>query len=402
MTNSFSFQSSIMYEQEFQGDVLYMMLYAVVAVLNLVAGCYLLFRRGNAIAPDITSPIRLRRWTGVFFTAMTLSHLWYMPSIYLTSSEDKMLCYDIGGMLDCMTTFPLAIVILFTMLQDRRRPLWLAFVMVIPLVVILALNLGTHGEVLLPMFHAYLLLLAIGITIYMIHEVRRYGCWLRDNYADLEHKEVWQSFVVLAVMLLGFGIYSFEIGGLANKYIVQVNNIILICYLLWRVESLSDLSISQQQSISAGLSAPSSCNNIGPLLQMHCIDTQLYLQHDLSLIQLAKAIGTNRTYLSQYFSNQNITYNAYINHLRINHFIRLYHKAVAAQRFFTAQQLALESGYHSYRTFSEAFKRQTGQSVTVWMKAANKQEQSQTYLDSAERKLTSPEDKAENEGLRKS
>ena len=391
-----------MYEQEFQGDVLYMMLYAVVAVLNLVASCYLLFRRGNAIAPDITSPIRLRRWTGVFFTAMTLSHLWYMPSIYLTSSEDKMLCYDIGGMLDCMTTFPLAIVILITMLQDRRRPLWLAFVMVIPLVVILALNLGTHSEVLLPMFHAYLLLLAIGITIYMLREVRRYGCWLRDNYADLEHKEVWQSFVVLAVMLLGFGIYSFEIGGLANKYIVQVNNIILICYLLWRVESLSDLSISQQQSISAGLSAPSSCNNIGPLLQMHCIDTQLYLQHDLSLIQLAKAIGTNRTYLSQYFSNQNITYNAYINHLRINHFIRLYHKAVAAQRFFTAQQLALESGYHSYRTFSEAFKRQTGQSVTVWMKAANKQEQSQTYLDSAERKLTSPEGKAENEGLRKS
>ena len=379
-----------------------MMLYAVVAVLNLVASCYLLFRRGNAIAPDITSPIRLRRWTGVFFTAMTLSHLWYMPSIYLTSSEDKMLCYDIGGMLDCMTTFPLAIVILITMLQDRRRPLWLAFVMVIPLVVILALNLGTHSEVLLPMFHAYLLLLAIGITIYMLREVRRYGCWLRDNYADLEHKEVWQSFVVLAVMLLGFGIYSFEIGGLANKYIVQVNNIILICYLLWRVESLSDLSISQQQSISAGLSAPSSCNNIGPLLQMHCIDTQLYLQHDLSLIQLAKAIGTNRTYLSQYFSNQNITYNAYINHLRINHFIRLYHKAVAAQRFFTAQQLALESGYHSYRTFSEAFKRQTGQSVTVWMKAANKQEQSQTYLDSAERKLTSPEGKAENEGLRKS
>ena len=398
----FCISNSVMYEQEFQGDILYMMLYAVVAALNLVACCYLLFRRANAIAPNVTPPVRLRRWTAAFFAFMTLSHLWYMPSIYLTSSEDKMLCYDIGGMLDCMTTFPLAIVILFTMLQDRRRPLWLAFVMVIPLVVLLALNLGTHDEAFLPMFHAYLFLLAIGLTIYMIHEVRRYGCWLRDNYADLEHKEVWQSFVVLAVMLLGFGIYSFEIGGLANKYIVQVNNIILICYLLWRVESLSDLSISQQQSISAGLSAPSSCNNIGPLLQMHCIDTQLYLQHDLSLIQLAKAIGTNRTYLSQYFSNQNITYNAYINHLRINHFIRLYHKAVAAQRFFTAQQLALESGYHSYRTFSEAFKRQTGQSVTVWMKAANKQEQSQTYLDSAERKLTSPEGKAENEGLRKS
>jgi len=62
-----------MYEQEFQGDVFYMMLYAVVTVLNLVASFYLLFRRGNAIAPGIKSPVRLRRWTGVFFAAMFLS-----------------------------------------------------------------------------------------------------------------------------------------------------------------------------------------------------------------------------------------------------------------------------------------------------------------------------------------
>lgn len=31
--------------------------------------------------------------------------------------------------------------------------------------------------------------------------------------------------------------------------------------------------------------------------------------------------------------------------------------------------LALESDYRSYNTFREAFKRKTGQSVTVWMKA---------------------------------
>ena len=374
-----------MYEQEFQGDIAYMMLYAIVAALNLVAGCYLLFRRGNAFASDITSPIRLRRWTGVFFTAMTLSHLWYMPSIYLTSSEDKMLCYDIGGMLDCMTTFPLAIVILLTILQDRRRPLWLAFVMVIPLVVLLALNLGTHDEAFLPMFHAYLLLLAIGLTIYMIHEVRRYGCWLRDNYADLEHKEIWQSFVVLAVILLGFGIYSFEIGGLANKYIVQVNNIILIGYLLWRVETLSDLSISQLQDLPTETEADSLTiqtdiaededntlslsmrHNIEPLLKQYCEESRLYLQHDINISRLAREIGINRLYLSQYFSSQGMNYNAYINNLRIHHFISLYHEAVAAHRPVIAQQLAFESGYQSYNTFRDAFKRKTGQSVTTWM-----------------------------------
>ena len=68
------------------------------------------------------------------------------------------------------------------------------------------------------------------------------------------------------------------------------------------------------------------------------------------------------------FSSQDTNYNTYINHLRINHFIRLYNKAVVDLRNFTAQELALESGFRSYRTFSEAFKRQTGLSVTAWMK----------------------------------
>ena len=113
-----------MYEQEFLGDVLYMMLYAVVAALNWVACCYLWFRQGNAFAADVTPPIRLRRWTAAFFAANTLCHLWYLPSYVLASSDDRVLCYNIAGLLDFMTVIPLTIVILFTMLQDRRRPLW--------------------------------------------------------------------------------------------------------------------------------------------------------------------------------------------------------------------------------------------------------------------------------------
>jgi hypothetical protein len=40
----------------------------------------------------------------------------------------------------------------------------------------------------------------------MVRALRLYGRWLRDNYADLEHKEVWQSFTVLGIFLLMFGI----------------------------------------------------------------------------------------------------------------------------------------------------------------------------------------------------
>ena len=109
-------------------------------------------------------------------------------------------------------------------------------------------------------------------------------------------------------------------------------------------------------------------NNIGPLLKQHCEEPQLYLQHDISLSQLAQIIGTNRLYLSQHFSSQGTTYNAYINGLRIQHFISLYREATASHQLITAQQLAHQSGFRSYNTFSVAFKKIMGTTATEWMR----------------------------------
>ncbi len=363
-----------MYDQIRQ-DTLYFMLYAVVTAMSMLACCNLLFRRGNAFAPDITTPARLRRWTAAFFAAFALSHVWYMLFFFLSSSEDIMIADQIGGILDSMTVFPLMIVVLFTMLQDRRRPLWPVAVMFAPLVVGNVWCVAVRSYALLPMLYLYFLLMCIGLVIYIVCALRQYGRWLRDNYADLEHKEVWQSFVVLAIIMLIFAIYVFTGKGPAYLYAMLVINAALICYLPWRVETLSDLTIQfapaeteadDYQSSTKGLSQ-ANLDNIGALLQQHCIDTQLYLQHDLTVIQLAKAIGTNRFYLSQYFSNQGTTYNDYINGLRINHFMSLYGKAVTANRPFTAQQLASESGYRSYNTFRNAFKQRMGQNVREWM-----------------------------------
>ena len=338
-----------------------------------IACVYLLVRRGNAFAPDVVTPLRLRRWTAAFFGALAMGHLWYLPAVMVTSSEAVMLCMLIGGLLDCILVVPLVIIMLLCMLQDRKRPLWPAFVAVAPLVILMAVSVVNRSYALVPWLNVYLLLLGVGLTIYMVRAVRQYGRWLRDNYADLENKEVWQSFVVLAVVVLVFGIYASGVGGPAYEYIIQVCGILLICYLLWRVETLSDLSISQPLAVAVGEKATSeksttATDDIGALLQLYCVDTKLYLQHDLTVTQLAQAIGTNRFYLGQYFSRQDATYNAYINTLRINHFLRLYREAVDAQRTFTAQQLANDSGYRSYSTFSLAFKQRMGQSVTAWMR----------------------------------
>ena len=145
----------------------------------------------------------------------------------------------------------------------------------------------------------------------------------------------------------------------------------LTCFLVWRVETLSELtsenSENSENSEASELSEHS--DDFGEQLQRHCIDSKLYLQHDLTAADLARAVGTNHTYLSRYFSRQGLTYNAYINGLRIRHFVSLYREAVANRRNVTIQQLALDSGYRSYSTFSLAFRQRMGQSVTAWAKA---------------------------------
>ena len=97
------------------------------------------------------------------------------------------------------------------MLQDRRRPLWPVALLIAPLIAGMALGIFSRSDAFMPILRIYFLLLSIGAMLYMVREVRRYGRWLRDNYADLEHKEVWQSFVVLAVI---FVVCDFYVSGL--------------------------------------------------------------------------------------------------------------------------------------------------------------------------------------------
>ena len=184
----------------------------------------------------------------------------------------------------------------------------------------------------------------------MVRANRQYGRWLRDNYADLEHKEVWQGFVVLAIYLLVYAVYLLDVGEQIYEYAMEVIVIVLICYLLWRVETLSDLSISEGTTKNVSTLVGLPAKNIGLLLKQHCEGQQLYLQYNISLPQLA-----------------GMTYNAYINGLRIQHFIKLYHEADATHQTISVRQLAHQSGFRSYSTFNAAFKQSMGMTATEWM-----------------------------------
>ena len=349
--------------------------YGGTALMALIACIYLCLRRGNAFAVDVTPPMQLRRWAAAFFALAFLSHVWWLLFYIYSNNYNSVACLVVA-VIDYLGLLVSIAGTLFAMLQDRKRPIWPVGVAMIPYAVLLTMNVVFPDHHFLYIAIIYLMMVFVLFSVYMVYAVRQYRHWLRDNYADLEHKEVWASHVLIIAILLLFTFGEVEGISLTISFLVQFLELPLFWFLLWRVETMPQLQVvaveqepieraQQPQQPQQSLVIPS---NIEQLLEEHCVAAQLYLQHDLTLIQLAQTIGTNRFYLSQYFSRQGITYNAYINDLRINHFMSLYREAAAAQKPISAQQLARESGYRSYSTFSLAFKQRTGQSVTAWMR----------------------------------
>ena len=367
--------------EQVSAEVLFFfILYGITGVVPLIAALYLLLRRGNAFAPDVTPPLRLRRWAAAFFAVATLAHVWWML-FYFYSSDLHSASYLVLAMVDCVLLFATFAGMLLAMLQDRRRPVWPALVAVIPFVAFAGAYIVYPNSLLEQITVAYLVLLSLVFTAYMIFAIRQYGRWLNDNYADLENKKVWLCQAVALVCMLLFILYVL-VADIVLMYFLHVIELVLFSLLLWRVETLPLLGSTSTEETST-VSEPETSNLSSPpsppiinidlvqieqLLAKHCVDTQLYLQHDLTLQQLAQAVGTNRSYLSQYFSRQSITYNTYINNLRINHFICRYQELAAAGQPVVAQELAQESGFRSYSTFGRAFMQRMGQSVTAWMR----------------------------------
>jgi len=382
-----------MYQQEGLQDYVYMTLYVIVTITAILSSLYLLRKR-----PDQTkgakSPLSLRRWAAAFLIAAAMSHIWWPVIGNVVLNDDIFMRNALNIGLDTITLVPLMMATLLRMLQDRKRPIWPAFVAVVPAAA-LCFGMGVVGrnadyEWLLS---DYILFVAVGFVVYMTFAVQKYSKWLRDNYADLENKEVWQSMLLMLAILLMFVCYKSNYGGFLSEYIVQINTIILIGFLVWRVETLPILNTEPETTESIDDYYARTLENhknsnednemddnnkstdnervdnlahIGLLLTTRCEIPKLYLQYDMSLNRLCISIGTNRTYLSTYFHQQGITYNTYINRLRIEHFMRLYREPSTTMPL-TIQEMAQQSGFLSYRTFASAFKKITGMTASEWM-----------------------------------
>lgn len=231
-----------MYGQESIFDPFFIALYSGAALLALVAALYLLLRRGNAFEPALSSSRRLRRWTAAFLLTVTLSHVWWWLLGTVWLSDDRLVRNILAIMLDQVTLVPLVAGVLLAMLQDRRRPVWPWWVAEVPVVVLVAAGMaGRDWHVGYTLASCWQMALIVAFVIYYSFAVRHYGRWLLDNFADLDHKEVWQSLVFALALFAAYWLYTSNGGSMLREYLSQVLTLVITGFLVWRTETLQEL-----------------------------------------------------------------------------------------------------------------------------------------------------------------
>lgn len=351
-----------MYKQEGLHDTYYMLLYGCTMMLAVVAAVYLLWRRDNAVHDEVEPPMTLRRWAAAFCMATALSHVWWLVQGAAWLTDDLLLCNVVCETLDYLSFIPLIMITLVCMLQDCRRPLWPWFLGLMPVVAIAVWGMATRNPLVESLMSAWVIAHAVVFFTYLVLALRQYGRWLHDNFADLEHKELWQSFVLMALVAFFYAFYCLDEGGIVSEYLVQVDNIVIVLLLVWRVETLQDLGSPSPQPLPAD-----DTTAIAHLLRDRCEAPGLYLRSGVTLADLSAAVGISSGALGEWFvQHGDRNFYAYIHRLRIDHFVRLYHEAVSAGRPFTVFSLARECGYRSYLAFTTAFRRRMGRSLTEW------------------------------------
>lgn len=124
-----------------------------------------------------------------------------------------------------------------------------------------------------------------------------------------------------------------------------------VCYFLYKhesvIEELSELDVDSEADDSDGMGLP----ELKKMVDKAFIEDKLYLNPQLKLSDVARKVGTNRTYLSRFFNqDMKTTFYDYVNNLRMNHAEGLLKKTD-----LTLNVIAEQSGFNSISTFRRAF-----------------------------------------------
>jgi len=334
--------------------------YSLTTIVLLFIGTYLTFSPRAAFGQAVKTNKKVRRLAGYIVYSLGFSFILHAfePN---DSSERAQYIRNVFYMIDILVTNFVMLYLLLSLLQTRQYSKWLVPIIVTPTVVFTFCLIISRDTMWFNAQQFYWIFAFVCFFIFFYsREIFQYTSWLRSNYASLENVGIQWVYFIFVLVILQFVFLALRVRYPLSvaSWVANAINIIFAIYLMLCVDYLEKiempLNVDPEEDVDV---VGQDLEWIGEQLREKCEKEKLYLQYDLTVDQLLRAIGTNRTYLSRYFSQHGLTYYSYINKLRVEHSLSMIDASNGKLNFTL---VAAESGFRSLSTFYRAFKEHIG------------------------------------------
>ncbi len=209
-------------------------------------------------------------------------------------------------------------------------------------------------------YAAFLWFYAWTIVVIGWVKVKRQIKYIRDNFSNIDSidvvwlKPVFVFAVVSQLAWLAVSLYANVVADIVY-YISVILLWLMVLKYSWNFHPIVAERKEERMPVAPNLALPIAKGMLEQVVEEQC----LYLNKNLTLADLAHALGTNRTYVSIYLSKfRSQTFYDYINEMRISR------RSIPLMREhpeYKLEHIASESGFASVSTFRRAFTKLTGQ-----------------------------------------
>ncbi|MFO8067055.1 MAG: AraC family transcriptional regulator [Bacteroidales bacterium] len=226
------------------------------------------------------------------------------------------------------------------------------------------------------------LLLAVFYLIIIHKKVSKHFRIVLNNYSNIQQKNLKWISITTVFFILMLLISSTACNPFLKETIYQPEYTISIPFLLlgivfWIIGFLGNrqkmIIIPVDDSIKSVNLPEDFKKSLVAKLNQFMEEKKIYLVPDITLIELAKEVGTNRFYLSKIINEEfNMNFNSFINYHRIKHAIELMQDK--KEEYTNFGEIATVVGYSNYMSFIRNFKKIHKVSPGEYLSNKNKKE----------------------------
>ncbi len=327
--------------------------------IHLLTGllcCYLVL---EFVAPSIF----IKETMDIYYKGISNTHTGKFSSIVVQS--------------ETILSYPLLAMVLFSLFQAFKPIPFRAilFPLAIPAALLIWTIISFDSELQTTACDIFWGIYVAFMLAFFISGIKGYKKYCKDNYSDTSGLSLkWLigiPLILIPVIVFDRYVFSVRPDNLILAIVSEISMLPPIVYLVWfahrqtpadECSGISNAAAnpdSNSQQLSTDI-----IERLSLLLEAECIQSEAFLDPQLTRSKLAAALGTNSTYLSRYFAQNGTNFNEYINGLRLDYACRLIKDS--KEESIALIKVALGSGFANYRTFSRLFVSRFGVSPNNW------------------------------------